>query len=193
MSLFEYIWNLAFHWLSDPHDTPPKVTLCFTVDPRIAEMALPLVKRLLADGTEGNTYRTKLSKWHERWQRPVDVYNGRSHFCWIENPKSLDDYGTTLCGLIIGPNVKAFLDPFDAQNLRDHMTAAVDKTIAKWISKHNIPKGTPFQIPVATVSYGPHAAEAREQNVRPRPPTNGGFGGASDTWGIDRMRDPDNA
>ncbi|MCL2716407.1 MAG: hypothetical protein FWD68_18040 [Alphaproteobacteria bacterium] len=192
MSIFERVWNRAFGWLSDPGDAPPKEALTLSVDPRIIDEVLPLIERLIADGVKGNTYRAKLVKWRQTEQLPVTLYRGRCSFCWIAPPSSMDDDDSSpLSGLVLTPDVKIFLDPFDAQHLLDHMTAAVEKAIAKWISDRKLHKCPSLRMPVALAHLMPfEAGTEAEASARPITPRSGDAANASrNGW----KKGPDNA
>ncbi|MCL2716237.1 MAG: hypothetical protein FWD68_17150 [Alphaproteobacteria bacterium] len=145
-----------------------------------------MIQRLLAGGPEGNIHRSKLMAWRKAEHQPVTFYRGGSNFCWLDPPSLMtDDSATPLAGLFLTPDIRIFLDPVDSQDLFDHMTAAVDKAIAKWISRRNPPGCRLYPIPVTTVPF----RQADEPNAPPCRSINRGCSDITDAW----SKDPDNA
>ena len=115
--------------------TSRKVTLRVSADPRTARYALPLIKKLLADDDDGETYRTALKDWHRAERPPLALYHGTTSFCRIDGPSQwVGDRPFPLGGLILSPGVTAHLDPFEAEALHEHMQGAVERAIRAWLA-----------------------------------------------------------
>jgi hypothetical protein len=116
-----------------------KVTLRFTADYRIACFSLPLIKRLLANTADGETYRCSIAEWPLNERPPLQVHRGVVSTLRVDGP--LQDAGRTylpLGGLIETPFVTAHLDPVEAQRLDSQVQEAIEQTIGDWISEHRL-------------------------------------------------------
>src|SRR3546814_12865058 len=58
------------------HGAGRKVRLRFTADYRIACFSLPLIKRLLANTADGETYRCSIAEWPVNERPPLYVHRG---------------------------------------------------------------------------------------------------------------------
>lgn len=115
--------------------TSRKVTLRVSAEQRTARYALPLIKKLLADDGDGETYRTALKDWHRAERPPLALYHGTTSFCRIDGPSQwVGDRPFPLGGLILSPGVTAHLDPFEAEALHGHMQSAVERAIRAWLA-----------------------------------------------------------
>src|SRR3546814_14363841 len=61
-----------------------KVTLRFAVDRYNAPYVIPLIERLIADGEDGDTYRSALAAWNRAERPPLALYDGETSFCRID-------------------------------------------------------------------------------------------------------------
>src|SRR3546814_1933729 len=112
MPISRALGRIADHWAGR------KVTLRFTADYRIACFSLPLIKRLLANTADGETYRCSIAEWPVNERPPLYVHRGVVSTLRVDGP--LQDAGRTylpLGGLIETPFVTAHLDPVEAQRL----------------------------------------------------------------------------
>jgi len=116
-----------------------KVTLRFTADYRTACVALPLIKKLLADSEDGETYRCSIAHWHLNERPPLHIHRGEVSTVRIDGP--LQNAGTSylpLGGLILSPGVTAHLDPVETDLLDRRVQEAVERTIRDWIIEHGL-------------------------------------------------------
>src|SRR3546814_18413354 len=70
MPISRALGRIADHWAGR------KVTLRFTADYRIACFSLPLIKRLLANTADGETYRCSIAEWPVNERPPLYVPRG---------------------------------------------------------------------------------------------------------------------
>lgn len=120
------------------------VTIHFRADARTARYALPLIKKLLADDEDGETYRGAIAHWHHSERPPLDRYMGSVSFCRIDGP--LQDAPTVyphgwflpLGGLIESPGVTAHLTPFEADAIRRRIEDAIEREIVGWVTEHRL-------------------------------------------------------
>src|SRR3546814_14952756 len=63
-----------------------KVILRFAVDRYNASYVVPLIERLIADGEDGDTYRSALAAWNRAERPPLALYDGETSFCRIDGP-----------------------------------------------------------------------------------------------------------
>ena len=116
-----------------------KVSLHFTTDYDTARYVLPLIKKLIADDEDGETWRIALIDWHRTERPPLALYDGEASFCRIDGPVQwADHHAFPLGGLILSSGVTAHLDPFEAGALHDHMKAAIERAIRSWIAEHGL-------------------------------------------------------
>lgn len=116
-----------------------KVSLRFTADYRAACFAVPLIKKLLAEGEDGETYRCSVAHWHRNERPPLNIHRGEVSALLIDGP--LQNAGTSylpLGGLIESPGVTAHLDPVEADRLDRRVREAVERTIRDWIIEHGL-------------------------------------------------------
>ena len=131
-----------------------RVALHFTADNRIARRTAPLIKRLLADDEDGETYRNAIATWSKSERPPLAVYHGAVSSCRIDGPLQwAGDYPVPLGGLVLSPGVTAQLNPFEASDLCDHMHAAIERAILAWLSdnghRHDAPVSISIDRPTA--------------------------------------------
>lgn len=116
-----------------------KVTLRFTADYRTARISLPLIKKLLADSEDGETYRCSIAHWHLNERPPLHIHRGEVSTVRIDGP--LQNAGTSylpLGGLIESPGVTAHLDPVETDQLDRRVQEAVEQAIRDWIIEHGL-------------------------------------------------------
>lgn len=128
------IFHRAMDRIADFLWTDRKVTMRFTADYRIARFTLPLIKRLIADDDDGETYRCSIAQWPLNERPPLHVHRGEVSTLRIDGP--LQNAGMSylpLGGLIESPGVTAHLDPVETDRLDRHVQEAVERTIRDWI------------------------------------------------------------
>ena len=133
------IFHRALDRLADLRWAGRKVTLHFTADYRIARFTLPLIKRLLADDEDGETYRCSIAQWTINERPPLHVHRGVVSTLRIDGP--LQSAGTSylpLGGLLEAPHVTAHLDPVEADRLDGRVQEAIDRTLHDWIVEHRL-------------------------------------------------------
>jgi hypothetical protein len=133
------IFPRAFDRIADFLWPDRKVTIRFTVDFRIARFTLPLIRRLIADDDDGETYRCSIAQWTLNERPPLHVHRGEVSSLRIDGP--LQNAGTThlpLGGLIESPGVTTHLDPVETDRLDRQVQAAVEQTIRNWIDDHGL-------------------------------------------------------
>src|SRR3546814_19160178 len=124
MPISRALGRIADHWAGR------KVTLRFTADYRIACFSLPLIKRLLANTADGETYRCSIAEWPVNERPPLYVHRGVVSTLRVDGP--LQDAGRTslpLAGLIETTFVTAHLDPVDYQPPHTQVQQAIKQTI----------------------------------------------------------------
>lgn len=133
------IFHRAMDRLADRLWGGRKVTLHFTADYRIARFTLPLIKRLLADDEDGETYRCSIAQWTIDERPPLYVHRGEVSSLRIDGP--LQNAGMSylpLGGLIESPGVTAHLDPVEADRLDSRVKETIERTIRDWIIEHGL-------------------------------------------------------
>ena len=133
------IFHRALDRLADYIWTGRKVTLRFTAEYRTACFALPLIKKLLAEDEDGETYRCSITHWHLGERPPLHIHRGEVSTIRIDGP--LQNAGTSylpLGGLIESPGVTAHLDPVETDQLDRRVQEAVERTIREWIIEHGL-------------------------------------------------------
>ncbi|WP_197277124.1 hypothetical protein [Sphingomonas profundi] len=118
------------------------VTIHLRADARTARYALPLIRKLLADDEDGETYRCAIAHWHHMGRPPLERYLGSVSLCQIDGP--LQDapaayshgWFLPLGGLIETPGVTAHLTPFDADAIRRRIQDAIEREIVGWATEH---------------------------------------------------------
>ncbi|WP_336950708.1 hypothetical protein [Sphingobium aromaticivastans] len=116
-----------------------KVTLRFTANYRTACFAVPIIKKLLADSEDGETYRCSIAHWNLNERPPLYIHRGGVSTVRIDGP--LQNAGTSylpLGGLIESPGVTAHLNPVEADRLDRRVQEAVERTIHDWIIEHGL-------------------------------------------------------
>ena len=133
------IFHRAMDRLADFLWTDRKVTMRFTADYRIARFTFPLIKRLITDDDDGETYRCAIAQWTLNERPPLHIHRGEVSTFRIDGP--LQNAGFTyfpLGGLIESPGVTAHLDPVDTDRLDRQVQEAVERTIRDWIMEHRL-------------------------------------------------------
>lgn len=133
------IFHRVLDRLADFIWTGRKVTLRFTTDYRTACFALPLIKRLLADDEDGETYRCTIAQWTINERPPLHIHRGIISTLRIDGP--LQNAGSSylpLGGLIEAPQVTAHLDPIEANLLDRRVQEAIDRTLHDWIMERSL-------------------------------------------------------
>lgn len=116
-----------------------KVRLHFRVDRGTARYVAPLIEKLIADGEDGETYRTALAAWHRSERPPLAIYDGETSFCRIDGPLQWAGRRVfPLGGLVLSSGVTAHLDPYQASDLHYEMRAAIERAIRAWVTDHGL-------------------------------------------------------
>jgi hypothetical protein len=132
-------FHRALDRLADFIWTGRKVDLRFTAEYPTACYAVPIIKKLLAEGADGDDYRVAVIPWHEAERLPHATYEGNTSRCRIDGP--LQEAGPDwlpLGGLILSPGVTAHLDPFEARALHEKMQQAIEGVIRAWVRDHDL-------------------------------------------------------
>lgn len=141
------IFRRAMDRLADFIWTGRKVNLRFTAEYRTACFAAPLITKLLAEDADGNTYRSAIVPWHRAERPPLDIYQGHTSFCRIDGPLQwVGNKPFPMGGLILSPGVTAHLNPFEAEELRDHMQQAIEAAIVAWVRDHDLYARPPIPV-----------------------------------------------
>jgi hypothetical protein len=123
--------------------TGRKVKLSFFAEYRTACYVAPLIRKMVAETDDGETYRTAVIEWHKAERPPLAIYHGDTSFCRIDGPNQwVNDQSFPLGGLILSPGVTAHLNPFEAHKLREHLQGVIEEAILTWIADHNL-RGAP--------------------------------------------------
>ncbi|WP_208759564.1 hypothetical protein [Sphingobium fuliginis] len=133
------IFHRALDRLADFIWKGRKVSLRFTADYRTACFAVPLIRKLLADSEDGETYRFSIAHWHLNERPPLHIHRGEVSTVRIDGP--LQNAGTSylpLGGLIESSGVTAHLDPVEADRLDRRVQETVERTIREWIIEHGL-------------------------------------------------------
>ena len=133
------IFHRALDRFADFIWTGRKVNLRFTAEYRTACYAVPIIKKLLAEGADGDAYRVALISWHEAERPPYASFEGNTSRCRIDGP--LQEAGPDwlpLGGLILSPGVTAHLNPFEARALQKNMQQAIEGVILSWVRDHDL-------------------------------------------------------
>ncbi|MCA0208652.1 MAG: hypothetical protein LCH74_06300 [Proteobacteria bacterium] len=104
----------------------------------------PIIEKLLAKGEDGDTYRAAINFWRYAERPPLAIYDGDVSHCHIDGPLQLaGDYDLPLGGEIFSNGVTINLDPFEANDLRDHMRGATERAILAWLADNGRRKFVP--------------------------------------------------
>ncbi len=141
------IFHRAMDRLADFIWTGRKVNLRFTAEYRTACFVAPLIRKLLAEDADGHAYRNAIVPWHRAERPPLDVYQGHTSFCRIDGPLQwVGNKPFAMGGLILSPGVTAHLNPFEADELRDHMQQAIEAAIVAWVRDHDLYTRPPIPV-----------------------------------------------
>lgn len=121
-----------------------KATIRFFADVRTAAYMRPIIEKLLADGDDGATYRAAVNFWRHNERPPLTIYDGDVSHCHIDGPLQLaGNHTLPLGGEIFSHGVTIDLDPFEANDLRDHMRGAIERAILAWLADNGRRKFVP--------------------------------------------------
>ena len=121
-----------------------KVKLCFFVEYRTACYVAPLIRKMVAETNDGETYRTAIVEWHKAERPPLATYHGDTSFCRIDGPSQwVEDQSFPLGGLILSPGVTAHLKPFEAREINENIQRVIEKAILNWVADHNLRDAPP--------------------------------------------------
>lgn len=119
----------------------PKPDMHIDADVQTAIYMWPIIERLLAPGEDGDTYRAAVNFWRYAERPPLAIYDGDGSHCHINGPLQMaGDFDLPLGGEIFSRGVTIDLDPFEANDLREHMRAAIERAILAWLADNGRPK-----------------------------------------------------
>lgn len=122
--------------------------LHFDADVQTAAFMLPIIEKLLAHGEDGDTYRAAVNFWRYAERPPLATYDGDGSHCHIDGPlQMVGDFDLPLGGEIFSRGVTIDLDPFEANDLREHMRAAIERAILAWLADNGRRKSPPARNP----------------------------------------------
>ena len=108
----------------------------------------PIIEKLLAHGEDGDTYRAAVNFWRDAERPPLAVYDGDVSHCHIDGPLQLaGDFALPLGGEIFSRGVTIALDPFEANDLRNHIRAAIERAIFAWLADNGHRESPPTKNP----------------------------------------------
>ncbi len=108
----------------------------------------PIIERLLAHGEDGDTYRAAVNFWRNAERPPLAIYDGDGSHCHIDGPLQMaGDFDLPLGGEIFSSGVTIALDPFEANDLREHMRAAIERAILAWLADNGRRESPPAKNP----------------------------------------------
>lgn len=117
-------------------------------DVQTAVYMWPIIEKLLAHGEDGDTYRATVNFWRYAERPPLAVYDGDVSHCHIDGPLQMaGDFALPLGGEIFSRGVTITLDPFEANDLREHMRAAIERAILAWLADNGRRASPPANIP----------------------------------------------
>lgn len=141
------IFRRAMDRLADFIWTGRKVNLRFTAEYRTACFAAPLITKLLTEDADGHAYRSAIVPWHRAERPPLDIYQGHTSFCRIDGPLQwVGNKPFPMGGLILSPGVTVHLNPFEAEELRDHIQQAIEAAIVAWVRDHDLYTRPPIPV-----------------------------------------------
>jgi hypothetical protein len=113
-------------------------------DVQTAVYMWPIIEKLLAHGEDGDTYRAAVNFWRYAERPPLAVYDGDVSHCHIDGPLQLaGDFALPLGAEIFSNGVTINLNPFEANDLRDHMRGAIERAILAWLADNGRRKLVP--------------------------------------------------
>lgn len=113
----------------------PKPDMHIDADVQTAIYMWPIIERLLAHGEDGDTYRAAVNFWRYAERPPLATYDGDGSHCHIDGPLQMaGDFDLPLGGEIFSRGLTIDLDPFEANDLREHMRAAIERAILAWLA-----------------------------------------------------------
>ncbi|MGB3845446.1 MAG: hypothetical protein WA940_06220 [Sphingopyxis sp.] len=138
-----------------------KVILRFAVDRYNAPYVVPLIEKLIADGEDGDTYRSALAAWNRAERPPIALYDGETSFCRIDGPYQwAGNHVFPLGGLVLSSGVTAHLDPYQASDLHFQMRAAIERAIQAWVADNGL-----RECPMTPVAFDREAADRKAKTM----------------------------
>lgn len=108
----------------------------------------PIIEKLLAHGEDGDTYRAAVNLWRYAERPPLAIYHGDGSHCHIDGPLQMaGDFSLPLGGEIFSRGITIALDPFEANDLREHMRAAIERAILAWLADNGRRESPPAKNP----------------------------------------------
>jgi hypothetical protein len=122
--------------------------LQFDAEVQTEAFMLPIIEKLLAKGEDGDTYRAAVNFWRYAERPPLAIYDGDVSHCHIDGPLQLaGDDALPLGGEVFSHGVTIDLDPFEANDLRNHMRAAIERAILAWLADNGRRDSSPPKNP----------------------------------------------
>lgn len=126
----------------------PKSDMHIDADVQTAIYMWPIIEKLLAHGEDGDTYRAAVNFWRYAERPPLAVYDGDVSHCHVDGPLQVaGDFALPLGGEIFSRGVTIALDPFEANDLREHMRAAIERAILAWLADNGRRESPPAKNP----------------------------------------------
>lgn len=125
-----------------------KPDLHVDADVRAAIYMWPIIEKLLAHGEDGDTYRAAVNFWRHAERPPLAIYDGNGSHCHIDGPLQMaGNFTLPLGGEIFSRGATIALDPFEANDLREHMRAAIERAILAWLADNGRRESPPAKDP----------------------------------------------
>ena len=110
--------------------------LAFDVTPIIADIARPLIERLVRNDDDGIAYRTTIRHWNS-FERPIiETFTGEEYVFRIEGPvECFGDYAFPLGSQLSGPAGWVQLGPVETNDLVRYLRHELDALLRDWLPR----------------------------------------------------------
>lgn len=111
--------------------------LAFDATPIIAEIARPLIERLVRNDDDGIAYRATIRHWTS-FERPIiETFTGKEYVFRIEGPvECFGDYAFPLGSQLSGPAGWVQLGPVETNDLVRYLRHELDALLRDWFNAH---------------------------------------------------------
>jgi hypothetical protein len=111
--------------------------LVFEATPLIADIARPLIARLIQDDADGIAYRATIRHW-DSFERPIiEIFAGEEFMLRIEGPiECFGDYAFPLGSQLSGPAGWVQLGPVETNDLVRYLRHELDRLLRDWFTAH---------------------------------------------------------